>query len=86
MNLKFVLSKIWGVNKKKLNLILGFLGICYIKKDLPKDLAKNIDLILTNLINSVSINGKAKLKSRIESFIKLKLVKGLRQRIAQKKR
>lgn len=78
MSKNVILKKYWGVNKKKLSLILGFLGVCYLdKKNLPKNLSKKVDLILTNLINLVSVKHKKKLKDKIKLFVSLRLAKGL---------
>ena len=75
MNKRKLIKKFWGVNEKKINLVLSFVGInCIDYRMVPKNITKNLDLILSHFINQ-----RYGLKQQIKNWVNLKLIKGIRR-------
>ena len=75
MNKKEIIKKNWGINKKKIDIILHFLGIPKFNPHfIPRKIIKDLDIIISNFINQ-----KILLKSKIRFWMNLKLIKGIRR-------
>jgi len=74
MTKRQIIKKFWGVNKKKINVIFNFIGISNLGQSIvPRKIIKDLDLILSNFSNQ-----KYLLRQKIQYWIDLKLIKGVR--------